>query len=798
MKISHVLLMSIALFSSARAETVIVLDATDTGRTFEGIGAVSAGASSRHLIDFPEQQRAEVLDYLFKPKFGASLQHLKVEIGGDENSTCGSEPTHAITREELKNPKARGYELWMMAEARKRNPQINLDCLPWSYPAWISDRFSQDSADWFVAFLDIAKKQYQLDLDWIAAAHNERGTNIGWITNILRPTLDKRGYAKVKLQAPDHDSGYWKIFDQIATNPALDKALQAVGYHYVSAWYPNIEDESRAVPEHVKAIGKPLWASEDFTHSGKTWDKSLLWAQLLNKFYIRDRITKTQAWCPVDSILPGIKFSGTGLMHATQSWSGYYEVWPAIWTTAHTTQFAEPGWLYMDKACGKFEAKTWKGSYVALRDPAGKDWSLILCTSKEETVKINIAENLHRGPVHIWKSTEAEQFIQMGEAQVNQGVLSLNLEKGAVYSLTTTTGQKKGNYPSIPASAAFAFPYSENFEQYSEGVTPKYFVDQKGTFETSTRQGGEICLQQISPKEGTTWRSVRKPHTIFGDDSWTNYSVQAEVLVNGGSAEVGGRYDFDDAMNISLLLHQNGQWSFQIRQFIEEIKDGKKTKRGEDTVLASGTLENFKPGQWQTLKLFFVGSKVIANINGQDVGETDNFSRKNGMAVLSTTYHNNCFDNIVVAPLPPHLAELLNNPFIRATASSENASFPANFVLDENNATFWHSEFSGMGSKYPHEVVLESTRAVQLHGVNLLPRQDGSPNGWVKELEIKTSADATTWTTATKVSLTAGRDLKCITFPKVSAKFIKVVCLSAQSDRDVHASFAEISPKFAR
>jgi len=142
------------------AETRIVLDDSDSGRVFEGIGVVSAGASTRNLADYPEKQKSEILDYMFKPKFGASLQHLKVEIGGGENSTCGSEATHALTREELADPKPRGYEFWLMAEARKRNPKILLDCLPWSYPGWISSPFSQDSADWYVAFLDVAKKHY--------------------------------------------------------------------------------------------------------------------------------------------------------------------------------------------------------------------------------------------------------------------------------------------------------------------------------------------------------------------------------------------------------------------------------------------------------------------------------------------------------------------------------------------------------------------------------------------------------------------------------------------------------------
>ena len=36
----------------------IVLDGRNLGRTFEGLGALSAGASSRLLIDYPEPQRS--------------------------------------------------------------------------------------------------------------------------------------------------------------------------------------------------------------------------------------------------------------------------------------------------------------------------------------------------------------------------------------------------------------------------------------------------------------------------------------------------------------------------------------------------------------------------------------------------------------------------------------------------------------------------------------------------------------------------------------------------------------------
>jgi hypothetical protein len=83
----------------ANVATVIKIDPTDIGRTFYGVGAISGGGgNSRLLIDYPVKQRNQIIDYFFKPGYGASLQILKLEVGGDANSTDGSEPSVEHTR----------------------------------------------------------------------------------------------------------------------------------------------------------------------------------------------------------------------------------------------------------------------------------------------------------------------------------------------------------------------------------------------------------------------------------------------------------------------------------------------------------------------------------------------------------------------------------------------------------------------------------------------------------------------------------------------------------------------------
>src|SRR5581483_108526 len=74
-------------------DEIVTIDGSASGRVFDGVGGISS-SSSRLLYDYPEPQRSQILDYLFKPNYGAALQILKVEIGSDTDATCGSEPSH--------------------------------------------------------------------------------------------------------------------------------------------------------------------------------------------------------------------------------------------------------------------------------------------------------------------------------------------------------------------------------------------------------------------------------------------------------------------------------------------------------------------------------------------------------------------------------------------------------------------------------------------------------------------------------------------------------------------------------
>ena len=622
----------------------INLNPEDEGRTFEGIGGVSAGASTDLLYDYKDPYRDHILDILFKPKFGAGFQHLKVEMGGGENSTCGSEPSHAITREELKNPVSRGYEFWFMRAAKDRNPNMILEYLPWSFPGYLKPNiYTKESAEYFVTFLDVAKRDWGLDIDWVAAAENENYTDRDWLVNEVRPMLDARGYENVKIQGPDDNSGDWQIFEELEKDPEFDKVIEAVGYHYVTG-REFTEDmvDGRGRPTTAKAIasGTPLWASEDWSWTGKDWGGAgaLNLARIYNKFYIRDKITKTLIWAPIGSIYKSVTWDKAGAMKANSPWSGYYEVWPTIWATAHTTQFAEANdWQYLDDACGLFDASTYKGSCVTMKNKNSSDWSMIICTEEPETIEVAIEKGLSNTLVNVWKSSEKEQFVQLESIEPKNGLFTIKLDPKCIYSLTTTTGQQKGQY-SIPEETPFPFPYKEDYEDRKVGDLPKYHSDQTGSFEIVQKEDGTNCLKQINPEQGYDWmrvyrRSNIKPNTLVGDVTWTNFTCSVDVFIEGGNVELGGRVQGSYLKGYRLMLEKNGNWTLVF----------------DKQTLGQGSVENFDANIWHKLELTFMDKEIEAFVDGHSITKVSH-DKKSGYVMLGSSYDGNLFDNLEVMP----------------------------------------------------------------------------------------------------------------------------------------------------
>jgi galactosylceramidase len=653
-----------------------------SGRIFEGIGAVSAGGSSRLLIDYPKSSRSDVLDYLFKPDFGAGFTYLKTEIGGDGNSTCGSEPSFARTKAEMANPNYnRGYEYWLMKEAADRNPGIELDALEWTMPGWFSSIWSKDNADYLVKFIQGAK-HWGLDMKYIGGCWNEREYNRNWIVDTLRQTLNDNGLKHIKINAPEGSGKAWAICDELIKDTAFKNAVSAVSYHYTDSYMWRAGTDL-AGPNALNC-GLPLWSGEDFSLAGKTWRNTTYMAKNILKCYIKQKIVKVNMWCPIASMPDNACFSNVGIMKGTSPWSGHYEVWPTIWAVAHFNQFAKPGWKYLDSGCGMLSGD---GAYCTYKNLDGsEDYSIVIVNgSVPQKLTFNISDLSKKG-LHVWKSDSKSQFQKQVDITATNGTFTIALDKESIYSVTTTTGQVKGTH-NIPAQTEFPTDYSDDFEKYSLAqapLSPNYFYDNSGAFELYQSAGEGKTLRQVVNKDIVHWIPDECAFTFVAQGTeWEDGDILSDVFVeenafNGmGYAGIIARASYDKASQANipfgyrLNIYKDGTWKLQTKS----------------TTIANGTTG---VNVWHKLKLNCKNDMITAYIDGIKVAEVKDNSYSLGAAGYTSGWNKARFDNLNIKYVP--IAGKVISEWKPAASSSEIAGNEAASAFDGNSLSKWSAK----------------------------------------------------------------------------------------------------------
>ncbi|MET8039329.1 ricin-type beta-trefoil lectin domain protein [Micromonospora sp. NPDC005215] len=636
--------------SPAQAATAITINGGSGGRALDGIGAVSGGGgNSRLLIDYPEPQRSDILDYLFKPGRGAAMQLLKVEIGGDTNSTSGAEPSHEHTRGNVNCN--RGYEWWLMEQARARNANIALAGLSWGAPGWIGNGnfWSNDSIDYLVAWLDCAGT-HGLTINYLGG-WNEKGYNATWYKN-LRSALNSHGYSSVKIVASD-DFG-WGAADESLRDPAFANAVQVFGSHYVCGY----RSAQTSCPSSGNAVstGKSLWASENGSDDYNAGAQAL--ARGINRGYIDGKMTGYINWPAIAAITPNIPWATTGVAVAQQPWSGAYSIGKNAWVMAQTTQFTAPGWRYLDGSSGYLGGNRNNGSYVSLKSTNNSDYSTVIETmdaGSAQTLDFTVTGGLSTGAVHVWSTNvrsnnTADHFVRGNDITPSGGRFSLTVQPGYVYSITTTTGQGKGTAVS-PAQGNLKLPYNDTFDSYDVGREARYLMDQQGSFEIAGCGGGRAgrCVRQMSEQTPIFWTSGQaEPYTLLGDLSWRNYTVSSDVLLEkSGYAQLIGRantYNHQGPQNLNgyyFRVTDGGAWSIRSNN-----------TSGNWRTLASGNTSALGTGRWHTLALTLNGSTLTAAIDGNTVGTASDSTWVAGQIGYGTGQGVSAqFDNLSITPV---------------------------------------------------------------------------------------------------------------------------------------------------
>jgi hypothetical protein len=726
------------------ATHTIRVDGADTGRTFDGVGGVSAGGSSRLLLDYPAKERDQILDYLFRPNYGAALDVLKVEIGAEVDATVGAEPSHMRTPDEVDC--ARGYEWWLMSEARERNPGIKFYGLPWGAPAWFDGGFwSADRVDYLVAWLGCAQEN-GFHIDYLGAA-NESGFNRDVYAK-LGKALDAAGFGDVQIVATDNHSppDYWFAAPQIAADSELDAAIDVLGEHDVCEWR-TLQRECH-VSEAARATGKPLWDSENSTQDYDVGAQPL--ARAMNRHYIDARITGNLNWALISAWYDNFPIGGTGLMLAERPWSGSYEVGPSIWVDAHTTQFTEPGWRYLDGASGYSGAGA---SHVVLRAPAGDDYTAVIAldSAGPERLRFEVSGGLSTGPVSVWATdlttaTTADDFVRQGDVEPVDGSYELVVEPGRLYTVSTTTGQAKGSAasPADPGTQ-LAVPYSEDFEGARLGPA-RYFADVHGAFEAVPCAGDRpgTCYQQQVTQQPLTWHDTNMPPTTMVGDPrwWGDYEASVDALLDqAGHVELLGRVDSQqhNAAGYHLRVADSGAWSL----FTQDVQS-------RDRTLATGAVPGLGTGRWHRLGLRFEGERVTALLDGHLLATVEDADHTTGQVGLRVGgWQRAQFDNLRVVPTGPRPA-FVQHSTVSATATSEHTAndfghyYPARHAIDDHLWSTWRSSFAPI-EPLPQALTLDLGQVTTVAGLAYTPAVTATAGG-ITRYTVSTSKDGQQFT----------------------------------------------------
>lgn len=208
---------------------------------------------------------------------------------------------------------------------------------------------------------------------------------------------------------------------------------------------------------------------------------------------------------------------GNGLMYAMTPWSGYFEAGQigghsasqgtagngaAIWTNAHTCQFVEVGWKYLNAGHGSGTLSSpGGGSYTTLISPDSKYFTIVIeklegrclrCagqTTMDEDVTIHLTGGLEKmaTSLQVWSTNETDHFVFVGNISAAGGSFTVHVGKDSIVTVSNWfNGQAKAVLPvNIPANIPFPTKLSDNFESYKVDQGARFFADNGGSFQAA-------------------------------------------------------------------------------------------------------------------------------------------------------------------------------------------------------------------------------------------------------------------------------------------------------------------------
>ena len=648
---------------------------------WRGMGMVSGNNSSRLLVDYRwehPQKYQEILEYMFTDK-GLGINHLKIEMGSDINSSSGTEPA-TMRFEDEKADVTRGAGFILASDAKRVNPDLTLDMLWWSEPLWVSS--SQDvyaaRYKWYKGNLVSAYEKFGLVFDYVSCTQNERATDLNWIKYLSKSLKDDKetpyDFSKIKIVAGE-EVCTWRICDSMLKDKELCDAIDVVGSHYTSWSTPN----TKYLQQNC---GKEVWFSEgsspmkyakgtyrfDEGNSGLTGINGVLdIATRIITMYAQGSMTLYEFQPVINSYYDGVTYCCKQLITANEPWNGNYILDTGYYMTRHFSNFIPKGWCMINSGCngdGKAGGDGHaivdsKYNYLTACDVQTGDFSCVICNTTSEKIKYSFeTKNLKNGNIYVWETRGPDSVQNPYDENYFKKIKTLNSKNGKFsfevnpYSIVTLTTLDKDDekVKQNVEGEILKLPYTDDFE-YSEydqnylaerGNAPRYTTDEGGAFEV-VKLNGKNVLKQLITKEtkAKEWGATPEPVTNLGDDRWFNYSASIDVKFteNPGLktyAGIGIRYNLPDQ-------GKNGWWLQLYADGNVYLNQGYKRLAAVKTEIQEWN--NLKISAWEDVIQICVNGKVLIQNTARELYSS---LPSGGRVAIYSSYDQNYFDNLKV------------------------------------------------------------------------------------------------------------------------------------------------------
>ncbi|MDH6485404.1 GH59 galactosidase [Streptomyces sp. SAI-127] len=387
---------------SADDPVQIVVDGNDVradnvnGLTYKGLGLLSCNSTSNLLMDY-KAEHPERYWQLVRVLFGGKsplINHVKIEMGSDTNTSTGSDPATMRTRDELADAsRSPGFQL--AADAKTVNPELKVSILRWVMPQWVQTEWNKGTGTdemyrWYKETILDAYQKYGYMVDYVNPDTNETQkpdiSFIKWYKSALandtqfsdsRYGLTDRqqksaakAYHDIKIVASDENTTK-NIGPAMLTDTELFGMVDAVGYHYTTDDRLDGTSDSATYRPYTKlATGdntygqdKEVWYSEGVGSFGWTdyrvsntegpggastgiggVQSALDLANRSVKSYANSKRTHYIFQPAIGAFYEGAQYSHKELVSARDPWSGSIHYDAAVYVMQHFTQFAKTGW----------------------------------------------------------------------------------------------------------------------------------------------------------------------------------------------------------------------------------------------------------------------------------------------------------------------------------------------------------------------------------------------------------------------------------------------------------------------